>query len=358
MAAIPAHPDEYRMSFAEHLDELRTRMIRALLGVGLAMILTLWKGQIILTWLVEPLNRAQRSAGVAAELIDTKPMGTFSVYMKVSLAAAFILAAPWVLYQIWLFIAAGLYQNERRVFYVLAPFSTLMMVLGVAFLYYIMLPISLAFLLYFSTSFGPAGGEGPGLFQFLSDVAADSAGPQQKQGAADAPAEPGAPGAAATDPATAPPLIFRVPMLEQDPETRISGQTWINTKQNAMKVQFGSRVMVANLKVESVISPMIELNEYISFVVMLALGMIVAFQTPVLMMVLGWVGIVDAATLSSYRKYIVFACFVVAAVLTPADPVSMFVLAIPLWGLFEVGLVLMRMMGRRNVQEQTSPPGK
>lgn len=351
MARTPVNPDDFRMSFGDHLDELRSRLIKAMLGVAVMLILTLWKGQILVDWLLTPLFRAQRSVGVPPGAIGTKPMGPFNVYMKVAFVAALILASPWVLWQIWQFIAAGLYQSERRVVHLLAPFSALMMVLGVAFLYYVMLPISLAFLLYFSTTFGPAGGEGPGLFQFLSDVAAGSAGTQETKGATDAPPD----GAKPAPPAAGVTLFYQLPMLEEDPQDRVTGQAWVNTRQNALKVQFGSRIMIANLTVESAINPLIELDEYISFVVMLALGMIIAFQTPVLMMVLGWVGIVDAAMVSGYRRYIIFACFVIAALLTPADPLSMFVLAIPLILLFELGLVLMRLMGKRNVEDQATP---
>ena len=65
------------------------------------------------------------------------------------------------------------------------------------------------------------------------------------------------------------------------------------------------------------------------------------------MMILGWTRLVEPSLLSKYRRYCIFVCFVIGALLTPADPISMFALALPLWGLFELGLIVMRLAYRK-----------
>jgi sec-independent protein translocase protein TatC len=79
----------------------------------------------------------------------------------------------------------------------------------------------------------------------------------------------------------------------------------------------------------------------------LALGVVIAFQLPVVMLILGWSQLVSPYWLAQYRKYCVFACFALGAIFTPADPVSMLVLALPLWGLFELGVLLMKLTYRQ-----------
>ena len=72
------------------------------------------------------------------------------------------------------------------------------------------------------------------------------------------------------------------------------------------------------------------------------------------MLVLGWTGLVDPAWFSRYRRHCIFLCFVLGAFLTPADLPSMFMLALPLWGLFEFGIVLMRVVRRKRAESQTA----
>ena len=77
-----------------------------------------------------------------------------------------------------------------------------------------------------------------------------------------------------------------------------------------------------------------------------------AFQLPVVMLVLGWTGVMASETVSQSRRYCIFGCFVAGALLTPADVLSMFLLAFPLWGLFEFGLLLMKLMERRRERRE------
>lgn len=346
MAKKTVDPDDFRMSFGDHLEELRTRLIRSLIGVAIIACGTFYFGRDIVGWLVVPLNRRQVAAGLPPTTITPTVMGGFAVYIKVALISAAVIGAPWIAYQVWQFIAAGLYAHERRVAYILAPFSVVMTALGVMFMYYILLPVSLAFLLFFTVRFGPPAGDEPGFMDFLSDFAAEWTGGDEDDTTADQVTIEEDP-----PPADADATFQTVPRFDVDPEKPRPGQIWVNTKQNALKVRVGEKTMIAHLSVSALVSPLISLPEYISFALWIMLGIVVAFQMPVIMLVGGWTGILEAGFLAQYRKYIVFICFVAGAILTPADPISMVVLAVPLWCLFEMGLIGIRLIQRGRERE-------
>lgn len=138
-----------RMSFLEHLEELRARIIKALAGIGVAFLLSLvFANQL---WLIisEPAADALRQIGISdPRLAQIKPMEVFSiVWIKLPMLTAIFLASPWVLYQAWAFIAPGLYRRERRW---AAPFilcSAGLFILGGLFAYFVAFRFGLAFLL-------------------------------------------------------------------------------------------------------------------------------------------------------------------------------------------------------------------
>jgi sec-independent protein translocase protein TatC len=155
-ATPPAPPDEedeeeggmLRMSFLQHLEELRSRIIKALLGIGVAFLVSLvFANQL---WLVvsEPATVALKELGFDPRLAITKPMETFSiVWVKLPMLTAIFLASPWVLYQVWSFIAPGLYKRERRW---AAPFvicSAGLFIGGGLFAYFVVFRFGLTFLL-------------------------------------------------------------------------------------------------------------------------------------------------------------------------------------------------------------------
>src|SRR5690606_5437154 len=123
--------DELRMSFGDHLDELRKRIIYALLGLALVFGVTLYYGSTIILWLLTPLANAQRQAGLTPMTVTGITSG-FTTYVMVAFFAALIIAMPWVLYQLWQFIATGLYPEERKAIVLIAPLSGFMALLGVA----------------------------------------------------------------------------------------------------------------------------------------------------------------------------------------------------------------------------------
>lgn len=174
------HDDELRMSFGDHLEELRRVVLRSLIATGVMFL-------VCFGFLREPIMRAvigphasvqawweakEREAAVddrapkseagedgeAAEDDPTSPVritnlqaltpqARFVAYLKVSLLAAFLLALPVVSFLIWSFVAAGLYEHERRYVRLVAPFSAALFLAGAAFAYYVLLPYALRFLL-------------------------------------------------------------------------------------------------------------------------------------------------------------------------------------------------------------------
>lgn len=137
-----------RMSFLEHLEELRSRIIKALIGIAVAFIVSLVFANPMWVIVSEPVIRSLKELGYNPQLAITKPMESFSiVWIKLPMLAAIFLASPWVLYQVWAFIAPGLYKRERRW---AAPFvicSAGLFITGGLFAYFVALRFGLTFLL-------------------------------------------------------------------------------------------------------------------------------------------------------------------------------------------------------------------
>lgn len=326
--------DLLRMPLGDHLEDLRRRIILAAYGPIVVSIVTLYFGKSIVAWLLAPLARVLHQFNLPSQAYAFGVPTSFAVYIKVSLVAGVVIAFPWVCYQLWLFVSAGLYRHERKAVLLVAPFSAVMSLLGVLFLYYIMLPICLGFMVYFTTTFPaptlPAPGEASWIDR-IYDYSND-----------DPAANP-----ITIDPAN-PATLGSIPLLKADPPTPSDGQVWLKLPERELRVYVGGTTYrFLPFHSSSVIQPMMDIHQYINFVTMLGLGVVIAFQVPVVMLILGWSGLVEPAIVSQYRKYCIFGCFVIGAVLTPADLASMFVLAVPLWTLFEFGLVLMRISYRR-----------
>ncbi|MEZ5353771.1 MAG: twin-arginine translocase subunit TatC [Bryobacteraceae bacterium] len=145
-------PDEdgmLRMSFLEHLEELRARLIAALMGIGVAFVAAIYFTSELWQLVQAPARRALEEAGFAhAKLVVNSPTEAFSiVWVKLPILCAIFLSSPWLLYQVWSFIAPGLYKRERRW---AAPFvisSAGLFVLGGLFAYFVAFRFGLTFLL-------------------------------------------------------------------------------------------------------------------------------------------------------------------------------------------------------------------
>jgi sec-independent protein translocase protein TatC len=139
---IPKTPEpgeQVEMNFFDHLGELRKRLMWAVLGIIIGCILA----GIYTEELMEVLLKPARDANL--ELQNLQPMGQIFLLFKVILIAGVILASPWVLYQIWRFVAPGLYAHERAWARRITLFTSLCFLTGVAFAYFVMIPSSMNF---------------------------------------------------------------------------------------------------------------------------------------------------------------------------------------------------------------------
>jgi sec-independent protein translocase protein TatC len=150
-----------RMSFLEHLEELRSRILRALCGVGVAFLASIWFSDELWNFVRQPAAAALTSLGYKPELVQITPMENFNIlWVKLPILAAIFLSSPWILYQVWGFIAPGLYRRERRL---AAPFvlcTAGLFILGGMFAYFVAFRYGLTFLL--------GLGRGKGIAPFVS----------------------------------------------------------------------------------------------------------------------------------------------------------------------------------------------
>ena len=136
------------MSFLEHLEELRTRIIWALAGLGVSFALCLVFANQIWAWISAPGLKALKSTGAEPTLVFLRPTEAFAmIWMKAPLLASIFIAAPWILYQVWAFIAPGLYKRERRWATPFVLSTAGLFIVGGAFAYYIAFRFALTFLL-------------------------------------------------------------------------------------------------------------------------------------------------------------------------------------------------------------------
>ena len=135
------NPDD--LSFVGHLEELRSRLIKSLLAVHVAACFFYAFIDKILVVLIQPVGK----------VVFTSPADAFVARVTLTLYGGVLLALPVIIYQVWRFVAVGLKDNERKYIFLLAPFSLLFFLAGGLFAYFIMIPVSLRFLLSFSSDF-------------------------------------------------------------------------------------------------------------------------------------------------------------------------------------------------------------
>ncbi|HET7199363.1 MAG TPA: twin-arginine translocase subunit TatC [Burkholderiales bacterium] len=231
-------------TFISHLVELRDRLLRAILAVILVFLCLFPLARELYALLAQPLMAALPAGG---QMIATDVVGVFLVPVKVAFLVAFLIALPYVLYQIWAFVAPGLYANEKRLVLPLVFASSVLFLVGMSFAYFLVFPM---------------------VFRFMAKIA---------------------------------------------PE----GVAW-----------------------------MTDIDKYFSFVLTTFVAFGVTFEVPVLVIVLVRVGVISLDKLREIRPYVVVGAFVIGAIFTPPDVISQFMLAVPLWFLYELGLVLARFVGR------------
>jgi sec-independent protein translocase protein TatC len=225
-------------TFISHLIELRQRLVRALLAVAVVVLALMPWSRDIYAVMAQPLLAALPKGG---QMIATDVIGPFLVPLKVTLLAGLIVALPYVLYQVWAFVAPGLYAHEKKLVLPLVVVSFLLFLVGVAFAYFLVFPV---------------------VFKFMAAVA---------------------------------------------PE----GVAW-----------------------------MTDIDKYFSFVLTTFLAFGITFEVPVVVVVLARAGLVSVDTLKKARPYVIVGAFVIAAIFTPPDILSQFMLAVPLCILYELGIFL------------------
>lgn len=130
------------MSIWDHLNELRSRLFKAVIGLLVATVISFVISQQLVTWMAVPIGGLQN-------LVSIEVTENIGVFMRVSLLAGFILSLPFILYQVLAFIMPGLTDVERRWLFISIPLASVFFVIGVAFAYYVMLPTALPFLVSF-----------------------------------------------------------------------------------------------------------------------------------------------------------------------------------------------------------------
>jgi sec-independent protein translocase protein TatC len=154
--AVRAKEEERgRMSFFDHLVELRKRLINSALAIGAGMMIGVAVASHVFDFLARPMTAALRAQHFDDKLVYTSPTGAFSLIINLGLYLGLVIASPVVLYQVWLFIAPGLYKHERRAVTAFIFSSLSLFLVGTAFGYYISLPYVLKFLIGFQGPFKP-----------------------------------------------------------------------------------------------------------------------------------------------------------------------------------------------------------
>jgi sec-independent protein translocase protein TatC len=243
-----------KMTLVEHLDELRTRIIRALLGLAVGMVIALILSQPAIDIINGPYERA-----TGLKLKATDMMSPFMVYMQISLYMGLLIASPWIFYQIWMFIAAGLYKHERKYVVYAVPFSATLFIVGALF-----------FLLYIS----------PMLLAAFNAF-----------------------------------------------------NTWLN--------------------VEMIVT----LDNNVDFMTNMMVVFGFCFQMPIAVLLLGKMGLVTVKTLSRARRYVIVAILILAALVTSPSPLDQIALAIPMWLLYELGVLLVYLLVEKKRRAEDAAMG-
>ena len=238
------------MSLGEHIEELRIRLLYALAGLAVCSVAGFYFGFKVIHFMEDPYLTVM---GEGARMQALGPADGFLSYVKISLITGLVISSPWVFYHIWMFVAAGLYQHEKRYVRYAVPFSAVLFITGSLFFIIVVAPLTLGFLVKMNDFLG------------LNST-------------------------------------YSFPL-------------------------------------------------YISFMTHLMLVFGIAFQTPTAIFFLNKTGLVSVKALLKSRKYVLLVIVIVAAMATPPDVVSQVALAIPLYFLFELGILLCYISDRRKASQ-------
>jgi sec-independent protein translocase protein TatC len=314
-------PDHYRMTIGEHLEELRSRLVWALIGFVIAAGFCLYFGRDVMTFFCTPLIAAQQKYEISPHLQEKYPGETFMVFIQISLISAAVISAPWTLYQTWQFVAAGLYPHERKYVTKYIPLSIGLLVSGCLFVYYVVLPWTLEFFIAFTLTID------------LPNVQTDRPPP--------------------VTPVVQHPESY-VQMLAEDPANPDDGRIWFNTSQGRLKTRAFGATRVITFGSENLVLSEFELPEYVNMVLGMLIVFGLSFQMPLVVLALERIGIADVAALKAGRRYVYFVLVIIAAVITPGDVITATVaLLVPLILLYELGIWLSQ-LGRKKDAAMTA----
>ncbi len=139
-------------SFVGHLIELRTRLVHSLIFLSIFFLICYYFSDFIYGFLVEPYAKAAKNDDIERRLIFTALQETFLTYLKVSFFAAFFITSPYILIQIWKFIAPGLYEHEKSAIMPYLIITPILFFLGGMLVYYLVMPLAIKFFLSFESS--------------------------------------------------------------------------------------------------------------------------------------------------------------------------------------------------------------
>jgi len=303
----PFDPDEFRMTIGEHLEELRKRLVYGLGGLAVFLIFFMIPsiGTRVVSIFCTPLLRALFKHNLTPQIHAIGISEGFMTYLEICVICALVFSGPWLIYQLWLFVAAGLYPSERKTITKYIPLSILLLLSGVLFVYFAVLPLTLNFFLSFN-----------GEFPLPKDLVHS-----QKVH------NPG--------------NLLRFTPLEGDPEAPENGTGWFNVPERRLKIRINDDIFTITVNSSSMLASTITLDDYINFVLMFMLVFAVAFQLPLVILALVRVGIVEVSFLRKQRRLVYFIMAIASAVISPGDVVmSMMALLIPLMFLYELGIWL------------------
>ena len=273
--------DESKAPLMEHLIEFRNRLVYSVLALLVAFILCYLVSEDLFAFLVRPLVEAMGDDVENRRMIFTGLHEAFFTYIKIAFFTAMFISFPIIATQIWIFVAPGLYKNEKKAFLPFLVVTPILFFLGGALAYEIVMPLAWKFLLSFESN-GDAS-------LYARAVAA---------------------------------LIEEFPNLA----------SYLPTPAEPMALPIQSETRV---------------SEYLSLSMKLIFAFGLCFQLPVLLTLLGRVGIVSSAGLKAKFKYSIVFAFIAAAILTPPDPLSQITLAIPIILLYALSIVSVRMVEKK-----------
>lgn len=282
--------DDSSAPLVEHLIELRNRLIWAVSAFMVAMVLCFVVAEPILNFMLEPIERAMRDLGDPNPVMQyTAPQEYFFTLVHISVVAGLMVSFPVIAYQLWRFVAPGLYKTEKQAFLPFLIASPVLFMTGAAFAHYVVTPIAMTFFLGFADAFSVVTALIPGLAD-ASGSLADASG--------------------AVAEATAP---------------------------------------VADQGIDIVFQGKVNETLDISLKLILAFGL--CFQLPVLLTLMGKAGLATSAGLANMRRYAIVIILIVAALVTPPDVMSQLILFFAVYPLYEVSIFLIRRIEKRRETE-------